>query len=43
MFQKRKGWKRKKNGSPLRERMEVGGKKIETKSLPIPKKEVEDK
>jgi hypothetical protein len=26
------------NGSPFRERMEVGGKKIDTKCLPIPEK-----
>ncbi len=34
---KKKRLEKEKNGSPFRERMEVGGKKIDTKCLPIPK------
>jgi hypothetical protein len=40
---KKKRLEKEKNGSPFRKRMEVGGKKIETKCLPISKKKVEDK
>jgi hypothetical protein len=40
---KKKRLEKEKNGSPFRERMEVGGKNLKQNVCPFQKKEVEDK